>query len=102
MTFDSRVHWVDLSEVSDPTQRALEIVAHKGQAAQKLNRPPTYVLAERSLRLDIETLYEHGLRVKRLAWGRRHQVRLTAELLDPEPRRGPGAPARIPARAQLL
>jgi hypothetical protein len=102
MTFDSRVHWVDLSGVSDPTQRALEIVAHKGQAAQKLGRPPTHVLAEKSLRLDIETLYEYGLRVKRLGWHQRHKVRLTAELSDPEPGYGQGAPARVSAQAQLM
>ena len=99
--FESKTYLVSVDGVASATERALRIIDQVGVAAEKIGRRPTHVLAAKGLRLDIDTLYDAGLRVKRICWPVRYQVRLAVELPGLE-LRSAGGPRRIPVQTRLM
>jgi hypothetical protein len=98
--FQSKTFSVDLSKVTEPEARARLIVGQLRVAEKYLGERPTHVIADRSMRLDVEVLDVERLRVHRvpLAWGSSAVVRLAvAESKEAVLFRGPGGPRRTQA-----
>jgi len=101
MAFESKTYAVNVDGIASATERALWIEDHVMVATEVIGKKPTHVLAAKALRLDIDTLYGLGLRVKRIRWPVHYEVRLAVELPGPA-LRSAGGPRRISVQARLM
>jgi hypothetical protein len=103
--FQPKTFPVDLSKVTEPEERARLIAGQLRVARKYLGETPTHVIADRSMRVDVEVLDLAGLRIHRvpLAWGSSSVVRLAvAESKEAALFRGPGGPRRTQAQTVRL